>query len=153
MVNLNIIPKGGKFDVIDSKERVIYRIKQGMNGKIHLLDSSGYKLYYITYDKKQKKPSFKMFLNDKEILTAECTSMFLEPGFELRGDNIFLDVRSNDRREFKIMDGENQIGAVFSETEKKDFRYIIEISENSFDDYIPLIAVCIDIAFGKMNRG
>ena len=28
-----------------------------------------------------------------------------------------------------------------------------EISENSFDDYIPLIAVCIDIAFGKMNRG
>ena len=52
--------------------------------------------------------------------------MFLEPGFELRGDNIFLDVRSNDRREFKIMDGENQIGAVFSETEKKDFQnYII----------------------------
>ena len=45
MVKLNIIPKGGKFDVIDSKERVIYRIKQGMNGKIHLLDSSGYKLY------------------------------------------------------------------------------------------------------------
>lgn len=33
MVKLNIIPKGGKFDVIDSKERVIYRIKQGMNGK------------------------------------------------------------------------------------------------------------------------
>ena len=31
MVKLNIIPKGGKFDVIDSKERVIYRIKQGMN--------------------------------------------------------------------------------------------------------------------------
>ena len=57
MVKLNIIPKGGKFDVIDSKERVIYRIKQGMNGKIHLLDSSGYKLYYMTYDKKQKKPS------------------------------------------------------------------------------------------------
>lgn len=152
MVKLNIIPKGSKFDVIDSKERVIYRIKPGMNGKIHLFDSSGYKLYYMTYDKKQKKPSFKMFLNDKEILTADCTSMFLDPGFELKGDNIFFDVRSHDRREFRIMDGENQIGTVSSETEKRNSKYIIEISENYFDDYIPLIAVCIDIAFGKMNR-
>lgn len=152
MVKLNIIPKGSKFDVIDSKERVIYRIKPGMNGKIHLLDSSGYKLYYMTYDKKQKKPSYKMFLNDKEILTAECTSMFLDPGFELKGDSIFFDVRSHDRREFRIMDGENLIGTVSTEIEKKNSKYIIEISEKYFDDYIPLIAVCIDIAFGKMNR-
>ncbi len=153
MVQLNIIPKGNKFTVSDLKGRLIYNIKPGMGGKIHLLDASGYKLYYITAEKKAKKPVFKIFLHDKELFTAECTSMFLDPGFAMRGETINIDVTSHDRHEFKIMGSGNQMGTVTLLDEEKENKYTLEINEKYFDDYIPLIAVFIEMAFGKINKG
>lgn len=153
MVNLNIVSKNGKYTVLDNKERVIYNIKQGICGKTHLINSGGYKLYYFVSDKKLKKPVFNVYHDDKLIFTAECTSMFLDPGFNIRGERISFDIKSHDRLEFHIMDSENQIGKVISQEEKKETVYNLEIDENYFDDYIPLIAVFIDIAFGKINKG
>lgn len=154
MVKLNVILKGNKFAVMDPKDRLIYSIKAGSGSKTHLLDSSGYKLYYMTADKKVKKPIFRVYLNEKEMFCARCTSMFLEPGFEIRGDNISFDVISDDRRDFRIMTNGEQIGTISTkETDKKEISYVIEISEKYFDDYIPLIAVFIDTAFSKINKG
>ncbi|MCI7803917.1 MAG: hypothetical protein MR503_02415 [Oscillospiraceae bacterium] len=153
MVDLNVIPKGNKFIVLDQKERTIYNIKTGMGGKTHLINSGGYKLFYFTCDKKAKKPVFTVYNDDKVMFTAECTSLFLEPGIAIRGERANLDIVSHDRQEFKIMDGENQIGTVTSQEEKKETKYLIEIDEKYFDDYIPLIAVFIDMSFGKINKG
>lgn len=153
MVDLNVIPKGNKFIVLDQKERTIYNIKTGMGGKTHLINSGGYKLFYFTSDKKAKKPVFTVYNDDKVMFTAECTSLFLEPGIAIRGERANLDIVSHDRQEFKIMDGENQIGTVTSQEEKKETKYLIEIEEKYFDDYIPLIAVFIDMSFGKINKG
>lgn len=153
MVKLSIIAKGNKFIVTDLKDRQIYNVKLGMGGKYHLLNSGGYKLYYFTYDKKAKKPLFNVFLHDKEFFTVECTSLFLEPGFAIRGEKISLDITSHDRQEFEIMDSDKQIGTVTLQEEKKENKYILEIMEKYFDDYIPLIGVFIEMAFGKINKG
>lgn len=157
MVKLNVTLKSGKYTVTDSKERVIYNVKSGMGGKVHLLDASGYKLFHFVSERKSKKPLFKVYRDSKEIFSAVCTSMFLDPGFELRGEyrgeSIEFDIVSKDRLEFKIMHGETEIGSVSSEEDKKEMKYTIETDEKYFDDYIPLIAVFIDIAFGKINKG
>lgn len=154
MVDLNVIPKGNKYIVLDNKERTIYNIKTGMGGKMHLINSGGYKLFYFTCEKKGKKPAFTVYNDGKVIFTAECTSLFLDPGIAIRGERASLDVVSHDRQEFKIMYGENQVGTVTSsQEEKKEVTYLIEIDEKYFDDYIPLLAVFIDMSFSKINKG
>lgn len=153
MIELNVIVKGNKFNVNDLKGRLIYSIKPGMGGKMHLHDASGYKLYYFVHDKKAKKPSFNVCLDQKEIFTAECTSLFLDPGFIIKGENISMNVVSQDRREFLIKINDKEIGSVTPIEEKKEIGYNIKISPKYFDDYVPLIAVFIDLAFGKMNKG
>lgn len=167
MVKLNVVSKGNRYTVLDQKERTIYNIKSGMGGKTHLINAGGYKLYYFTGDRKAKKPVFMIFHDDKQVFCAECTSLFLDPGFILRGENVSIDVVSHDRQEFDIISDEKSIGnvtiveddAVKDGKDKKDKKdaketnYVIQINENFFDDYIPLIAVFIDIAFGELNKG
>ncbi len=154
MIELNVIVKGNKFNITDRKSRLIYCVKPGMGGKMHLLDASGYKLYYFNHDKKAKKPTFNVCLDDKEVFCAECTSLFLDPGFAIRGENISVDVVSHDRREFVMKIGEEEIGTITPiDEEKKESGYNMKISPNHFDDYVPLVAVFIDLAFGKINKG
>lgn len=168
MVKLNVVSKGSRYVVLDQKDRVIYNVKSGMGGKTHLINSGGYKLYYFTGDRKAKKPVFMVFHDDRQVFSAECTSLFLDPGFAIRGENKSLDVISHDRQEFKIKNGDSEIGTVAvvhteqNVEEKKDkkdkkeaneTRYALEIDEKYFDDYIPLIAVFIDIAFSDLNKG
>ena len=153
MVKLSVISKGNRYTVTDQKDRMIYTVKSGIGGKTHLINSGGYKLYYFQSDRKSKKPAFNVFHDDARMFRAECTSMFLDPGFELRGEKLSIDVVSQDRLKFRIMDSGNQIGEISLQSEdKKEARYLIEIDENYFDDYIPLIAVFIDTAFGRINR-
>ena len=38
-------------------------------------------------------------------------------------------------------------------TPSGDFQYELEIENKIFDDFIPLFAVAIDLAFADMNRG
>lgn len=153
MIELNIVSKGSKFNVTDTKSRLIYTIKQGMGGKMYIHDASGYKLYYFVHDKKAKKPSFRVCLDQREVFVAECTSLFLDPGFAVRGENLSLDVVSQDRREFVIKNNDEEIGSVFPLEEKKETGYTLKILPKYFDDYIPLIAVFIDLAFAKINKG
>ncbi|MGN0620539.1 MAG: LURP-one-related family protein [Porcipelethomonas sp.] len=175
MVALQIIPKGARYTVKDSKDRLIYNIKKsGFGGKFHLLDASGYKLYCMKYNSKEKKPVFSIFLNDKAVFEVRCTSMFLDPGFKFTGENVNWDIKSSDRRVFSIMNGDDEIGKIISpdsesdgteneaksdknkekvKVEKADRVYILEIRPDCFDDYVPLFAVCIEEAFGKMNKG
>lgn len=153
MVKLNVTSKSGKYTVTDAKERVIYNVKSGMGGKFHLLDASGYKLYHFIPDKKAKKPSFVVYHDGREVFDAVCTSIFLDPSFSLKGETVNLDVVSKDRRDFKIMHGDVFVGTVSSEEDKKEMKYMLETEEKYFDDYIPLIAVFIDMAFGKINKG
>lgn len=169
MVKLNIVSRGNKYVVLDQKERTIYTIKSGMGGKTHLINSGGYKLYYFMGDRKAKKPVFSVFHDNKQVFFAECTSLFLDPGFKLRGEKISIDVISHDRQTFEIIYNESDevnIGKITcaedesptenAKKEKKDAKetkYTLEINEKYFDDYIPLIAVFIDIAFGELNKG
>lgn len=168
MVKLNVVSKGNRYVVLDQKDRTIYNIKSGMGGKTHLINSGGYKLYYFTGDRKAKKPVFMVFNGERQVFSAECTSLFLDPGFTLRGENVSIDVISHDRQKFSIRSDENPIGSITvagnesdseenkekkDKKETKETKYAIEIDEKYFDDYIPLAAVFIDIAFGDLNKG
>ena len=139
-----------------------------MGGKTQLINSGGYKLYNFTWDKKAKKPIFSVYRDERKVFYAECTSLFLDPGFILRGEKINIDVVSQDRQEFDIISNKENIGHISvcenvvsaeKENAKKDkketveIRYETEINETYFDDYVPLIGVFIDIAFGELNKG
>lgn len=156
MVLLNILPKGNKWLVTDSKERVIYTIKKNVSGgKFTLIDASGYKLYYVTFNKKEKKPVFKFFLNDNNIFDLKCTSIFLEPSFEGKGNMGEFKITSADRRDFNLFDvtRNRDMGEILvCETEKGNLPYEIRMDEKYFDDFVPLFAVCIDQVYGELNK-
>lgn len=166
MVKLYVVVKGNKYTVTDYKERTLYSIKSGIGGKTFLINTAGYKLYYFVGDKKAKKPSFIVYHDNVIFFTADCTSLFLDPGFEIRGKNVSIDVISQDRLNFNIVSKGTEIGTVtVTEPEKPsepvkdnkkevpETRYVIDIDEKYFDDYIPLFAVFIDMAFGELNKG
>lgn len=165
MVKLYVIAKGNKYTITDHKERTIYNIKSGIGGKTYLINTGGYKLYYFVGDKKAKKPSFTVYRDNVISFTADCTSLFLDPGFEVRGGDISIDIISHDRLNFNIISKGNEIGTVTvteqerpsepvkDKKEVTETRYVIDIDENYFDDYIPLLVVFIDLAFGELNKG
>ena len=181
-MELIMTSKGHKYTVTDRKGRTLYSVKKkGFGaGKYVLLDASNYHLYSIAQVGDERKPAFNISHNDRGIIALSCKSMFLDPtilvkGKDTSGTPVNYAIASKDHRNFTILiplpekpkeeEEENKdeneetpepenVGSIKTVlTASGDFQYEIEIENKIFDDFIPLFAVAIDLAFGDMNRG
>lgn len=154
IMELIVLPKGNKFIVTDKKNRLLYTIKKkGFGARYVLLDASDYNLYTLLQIEEGSKPRFRMILNDDTFMLLTCKSLFLDPTIEGRGQGLEFDVVSKDRKEFKIIRNNAEVGAIHTQMMPTgDLQYEIEIDNKAFDDYIPLFAIAIEKAFGDMNK-
>ncbi len=153
-MNLFIVPKGGKFVVQDKKERLIYTIKKKSFGTKYILyDASSYELYSLVQTVNGKKPAFEIILNDKPIILMQCLSVFLDPSFECRGSDMNFQLKSKNRRAFKIIKNGHEVGSLNTVVMMTgELQYEITINDKDFDDYVSLFAIAIDRAFGDINK-
>ncbi|MBR6385802.1 MAG: hypothetical protein IKS03_06770 [Ruminococcus sp.] len=176
-MELIISSKGHKYFVTDKKGRPLYSVKKkGFGaGKYVLLDARNYHLYSLVSVGEERKPAFNISHNDRGIIGLTCKSMFLDPtiivkGKDTSGSEVNYALASKDHRNFDIIipqppkedseedeessEDEGKVGSIKTMlTASGDFQYEIEIENKIFDDFIPLFAVAIDLAFGDMNRG
>ena len=182
-MELIISSKGHKYTVTDKKGRTLYSVKKkGFGaGRYVLLDASNYHLYSLTSVGEERKPAFNISHNDRGIIALTCKSMFLDPtiivkGKDTSGTEVHYALASKDHRNFNILipqtekeeeekdeneneneetsEDEGKVGSIRTMlTPAGDFQYELEIENKIFDDFIPLFAVAIDLAFADMNRG
>ena len=176
-MELIISSKGHKYTVTDNKGRVLYSVKKkGFGaGRYVLLDASNYHLYSLVRVGEENRPAFNISHNDRGIIGLTCKSMFLDPtiivkGKDTSGIEVNYELSSKDHKHFNIIkpvpkkeedeeneetpEDEGKVGTIKTMlTAAGDFQYEIEIENKIFDDFIPLFAVAIDLAFGDINRG
>lgn len=153
-MELTIAEKGSKYVVEDKKSRLLYTVKKkGFSQRYILLDASNYNLYTLLQDGDSRKPSFSVILNDDLFLKMECKSLFLNPTITATGKDMNFVIASKDRKNFDIILNEIKVGGIKTKFGMSgSLQYDLEIENTAFDDYIPLFAVAIDMAFGEMNR-
>ena len=79
--------------------------------------------------------------------------MFLDPTIIAKGKGMEFEIVSKDRKNFDIFFNENNVGNIKTLVAVTgELQYEMEIDNKVFDDYIPLFAVAIDMAFGHMNK-
>ena len=176
-MELIVSSKGHKYTVTDKKGRTLYSVKKkGFGaGRYVLLDASNYHLYSLVPVGEERKPAFNISHNDRGIIGLTCKSMFLDPtiivkGKDTSGTEVNYALASKDHRNFTILiprpekkdEGEDEehseedesVGSIKTIlTASGDFQYEVEIESKIFDDFVPLFAVAIDLAFGDINRG
>lgn len=153
-MELTIAEKGSKYVVEDKKSRLLYTVKKkGFAQRYILLDASNYNLYTLIQDGDSRKPQFSVILNDDLFLKMECKSLFLNPTITAEGKGMNYAIASKDRKNFDIILNDIKVGKIATKYGVSDtLHYDLEIENTAFDDYIPLFAVAIDMAFGEMNR-
>ena len=153
-MEIKVLPKGNKFIVQDNKNRLLYSIKKKAFGsKYNLLDASDYNLYTLVQGGNDRKPVFRIILNDDVFMTLTCKSLFLDPTIEGEGSGMKFSLESKDRKEFKLVKNGSEVGSIKTVmTMNGELQYEIVIENVAFDDYIPLFAIAIDRAFGDMNK-
>lgn len=153
-MELTIAEKGSKYVVEDKKSRLLYTVKKkGFAQRYILLDASNYNLYTLIQAGDARKPQFSVILNDDLFLKMECKSLFLNPTITAEGKGMSYAIASKDRKNFDIILNDIKVGKIATKYGPSDtLHYDLEIENTAFDDYIPLFAVAIDMAFGEMNR-
>ena len=155
-MKLVMVPKGSKFHVINDRERTVYTIKKKKLGaaKYILIDKNGYVLYVLQPNVGGKRPSFKVYLNDKVILDIVCTSMFLEPTIKTTGEGRNYLIKTADRKEFEIIAEDKNIGHVIGNIKtlvlmSGDRQVELEVEDKRYDDVMPLLALAVDLTFSQ----
>ncbi|MBP3379903.1 MAG: hypothetical protein J6K77_03450 [Ruminococcus sp.] len=160
-MELMITLKGSKYTVQDKKQgRTVYTIKKkGFGaGRYLLLDPSNYQLYSLVQVTEERKPTFIISHNDSSIMTISCKSLFLDPtiiveGRDINGNVMKYALVSKDHKNFELQKDGLACGSVRTElTVAKELQYDVVIEDKIFDDYIPLFAIAVDLAFGEINR-
>lgn len=160
-MELMISLKGSKYIVQDKKQgRVVYTIKKkGFGaGRYLLLDPSNYQLYSLVQITEERKPTFVISHNEASIMTISCKSLFLDPtilidGRDINGNVMKYALVSKDHKNFELQKDDLVCGSVKTElTLAKELQYDVVIEDKIFDDYIPLFAIAVDLAFGEINR-
>ncbi|MBP3309817.1 MAG: hypothetical protein J6L05_03265 [Ruminococcus sp.] len=153
-MDLVVVSKGTKYVVQDKKSRVLYNVKKkGFGQRYVLLDTSNYHLYTLLQTAEGRKPAFSIILNDDEFLKLSCKSLFLDPTIIAEGKNMNYSIASKDRKNFDILFNGVTVGHIATKQAMAGvFQYDLNIENTAFDDYIPLFAVAIDIAFGDINK-
>jgi len=151
-LKLTMVPKGTKFPVLNDREKPLYTIKKKRLGtlKYILIDKNGYVLYVLQPNVGGKRPSFKVYLNEKVILDIACTSMFLEPSIEVTGENRKYTIKSTDRKDFNILLNGEKIGRIkILSLMNEDRQVEMEVEDKRFDDAMPLFALATELTFSQ----
>ncbi len=154
-MELYVVPKNAeKYHVYDKKERKIYSVSKKRFGKSWTLyDASDYALYSMIQTGTGKKPSFKIEFNDAPFMMVTCKSIYLDPSLECEGQGMKFAIKSRDRKNFELLKNGTKIGSITTETQtNNEQKYFIDIDNKSFDDYIPMFAVCVDKCFSGLNK-
>ncbi len=154
-MELYVVPKNAeKYHVYDKKERKIYSVSKKRFGKSWTLyDASDYALYSMIQTGVGKKPSFKIEFNDAPFMMVTCKSIYLDPSLECEGQGMKFAIKSHDRKNFELLKNGTKIGSITTEKQtNNEQKYFIEIEDKSFDDYIPMFAVCVDKCFSGLNK-
>lgn len=153
-LKLTMVPKGSKFPVLNDRERTVYTIRRRRFGttRYTLMDKNGYVLYVLQPNVGGKRPSFKVYLNEKMILDIVCKSMFLEPTIEVTGEDRKYIIKSIDRIDFDIFSKEDKIGDLkVLELLSGDRQIEFEIEGKRYDDVMPLFALAVELTFYQDN--
>jgi hypothetical protein len=145
--------KGSKLHVVNDKSKTLYTIKKKMmsNTKYDLNDKNGYELYQLVAELGGKRPSFQIFLNENVYLKVMCTSMYVDPAFEITGSGGEYIMRSNDRKKFDLLANDKCIGSINAiKLLNGDKQMELEIEEKKYDDVMPLFALCIHLTFSEV---
>ena len=155
-MKLVMVPKGSKFPVLNDREKTVYTIKKKKLGatKYVLIDKNGYVLYVLQPNVGGKRPSFKVYLNEKVIFEIVCTSMFLEPTIEITGEGRKYLIKSSDRKEFDIITEDKNIGHVIGHIKtlmlmSGDKQIELEVEDKRYDDSMPLLALSVELTFSQ----
>ncbi len=154
-MELYVVPKNAeKYNVFDKKERRIYKISKKKFAKNYILhDASDYALYSMVQTGVGKKPSFKIEFNDAPFMIVTCKSIYLDPSLECEGQGMKFVLKSHDRMNFEVLKNGTKIGTLNTEKQtNNEAKYYLNMEDKSFDDFIPLFAVCIDKCFSSMNK-
>jgi hypothetical protein len=155
IMKLQVVGKGNKYVVNDNDGKLLYSLKKkGFGSRYNLMDASNYyNLYTLVQTGDEKRPAFTIILNDNTFMRMECRSMFLDPTIIAKGKGMEFEIVSKDRKNFDIFFNEKNVGNIRTLVGVTgELQYEMEIDNKVFDDYIPLFAVAIDMAFGHMNK-
>lgn len=153
-VKVRVILQKNKAIVNDEAGKMLYSIKKKtFSSKYVLFDTNDYNLYTLESNTMDQKPSFKVFLRDQVYVVCDCTSLFLNPTIEVKGNEIDLKLTGKNHKTFKILHNKDEIGEInVIKDMAGSLQYDIEIENKFFDDYIVLFGIMLDITFGKYNK-
>lgn len=157
-MELIVIPKGaGKYDVTDPKERKIYTVTKKRrligNPVTTLHDASGYALYTMIRTESGKKPAFQIVFNDTPFLAAQCRSLYVDPSITFAGGSNQFELKGKDPTNFKLFSRHDEIGSLVTERQaNNEPKYILNVDDRYYDDYIPLFAVIADKCYNGKNK-
>ncbi len=157
-MELIITLKGsGKYAVTDPKGRNIYSVtkKRKLVGNpiTTLHDASGYALYTLIRTESGRNPAFQIVFNDSLYMTAQCTSMYVDPCVRFEGDGTVYELKGKMHNNMKLRKDGVEIGGLTTEAlTNGDPRYSLIVDNKYFDDIIPLFVVIVDKCFNGSNK-
>lgn len=157
-MELVIIPKGaGKYDITDTKDRIIYTVTKKKrligNPLTTLHDASGYALYRLLRTESGKKPAFQIIFNEKPFMAVKCESLFVDPTITFNGGSFAFELRGANSRNLKLYAHGDEIGALVTEKQaNNEPKYTMTVENKFFDDFFPLFAVVADKCFSGNNK-
>ena len=137
LLELSVVPVRNKYQVEDSKGRLLYTIKRKWR-KYAILDANDYELYELA---DPTEDEYRILLNNKRKASVRCLSKFVHPKMELTVGKRKLVFATEDRMHYTITDenGEERGGFEVVSVGKDEFRFDLQIAQADFDDYVPLI--------------
>ncbi len=157
-MELIIIPKGaGKYDVTDTKERMIYTVakKKKLIGFpiTTLFDPSGYRLYSLQRTEAGNKPAFQMLFNDKVFMAIKCESLYVDPTITFNGGSYAFALRGKVQNNLTLFSRNDEIGTLITEKQANgEPKYTLTVENKFFDDFFALFAVVADKCFNPNNK-
>ena len=157
-MELVILPKGsGKYDVLDTKERVIYTVtkkKRLIGNPITTLhDASGYALYRLVRTESGKKPAFQIIFNEAAFMAVKCESIFVDPTITFQGGSHRYELRGKSSNNLTLYSYKDEIGTLVTERQaNNEPKYLLTVENKFFDDFIPMFAIVADKCFNGTNK-
>lgn len=157
-MELIIIPKGaGKYDVTDTKERMIYTVakKKKLIGFpiTTLYDPSGYRLYSLQRTEAGNKPAFQILFNEKVFMAVKCESLYVDPTITFNGGSYAFELRGKTQQNLTLYSRKDEIGSLVTEKQANgEPKYTMTIENKYYDDFLPLFGVVADKCFNPNKK-
>lgn len=157
-MELVILPKGGgKYEIQDLKERVIYTVSKKRrligNPITTLHDASGYALYRLVRTDSGKKPAFQIIFNEAAFMAVKCESIFVDPTITFQGGSHRYELRGKNSNNLTLYSYKDAIGTLVTERQaNNEPKYLLSVESKYFDDFIPMFVIVADKCFNGTNK-